>query len=74
MSQPKLYRDLAAWWPLLSAPEEYAEEAAFHEQLLLEACARPPRTCQRDGATTRSGIRRISLRRIASSVTCSCTT
>ena len=24
----RLYRDLAAWWPLISAPEEYAEEAA----------------------------------------------
>ena len=24
---PRLYRELAEWWPLLSAPEEYAEEA-----------------------------------------------
>jgi trans-aconitate methyltransferase len=26
---PKLYGELAEWWPLLSAPEGYAEEAAF---------------------------------------------
>jgi SAM-dependent methyltransferase len=25
----RLYQDLAAWWPLISPPEEYAEEAAF---------------------------------------------
>src|SRR5579875_3311300 len=25
----RLYRDLAEWWPLLSPPQEYAEEAAF---------------------------------------------
>jgi hypothetical protein len=25
--QPRLYRDLAEWWPLLSAPEDYADEA-----------------------------------------------
>lgn len=41
---PKLYADLASWWPLLSSPEEYAEEAAFYGKTLVEACARPPRT------------------------------
>jgi SAM-dependent methyltransferase len=25
----RLYQDLAGWWPLISPPEEYAEEAAF---------------------------------------------
>lgn len=40
----KLYTELASWWPLLSAPEEYAEEAAFYEKALVEACVRPPRT------------------------------
>jgi SAM-dependent methyltransferase len=34
MSQPRLYTDLAAWWPLLSAPEEYAEEAADYLRIL----------------------------------------
>jgi SAM-dependent methyltransferase len=35
--RPKLYHDLASWWPLLSAPEDYAEEAAFYERTLLSA-------------------------------------
>lgn len=34
---PRLYRELAEWWPLLSAPEEYAEEAADYTRLILEA-------------------------------------
>lgn len=33
---PALYDELAEWWPLLSAPEDYAEEAAEYERLLLE--------------------------------------
>ena len=44
MGEPKLYGELAEWWPLLSAPEEYVEEAAFYEQTLIEACNHPPRT------------------------------
>ena len=39
----RLYQDLAAWWPLISPPEEYAEEAAFAGGLLREA-ERPVRT------------------------------
>jgi SAM-dependent methyltransferase len=31
---PRLYRDLASWWPLLSAPEDYAEEATEYRQVL----------------------------------------
>lgn len=30
----KMYEELAEWWPLLSAPEEYEEEAAFYTMLL----------------------------------------
>ena len=30
----KLYSDLATWWPLLSPPEEYADEAEFFWRLL----------------------------------------
>lgn len=41
---PKLYTELASWWHLLSAPADYAEEAAFYHQVLTESCARPPRT------------------------------
>lgn len=33
---PALYDELADWWPLLSPPEDYAEEAAEYEVLLLE--------------------------------------
>ncbi|HEY7756294.1 MAG TPA: class I SAM-dependent methyltransferase [Actinomycetota bacterium] len=33
---PALYDELADWWPLLSAPEEYADEAAEYERLLVE--------------------------------------
>ena len=39
-----MYRELADWWPLLSAPEDYAEEAAFYQQTLVEACERSPHT------------------------------
>jgi hypothetical protein len=41
---PRFYRELAAWWPLLSAPADYAEEAAFYQQTLLQACQRPAHT------------------------------
>ncbi len=41
---PKLYRELADWWPILSAPEDYAEEADFYRQALTSACSFPPRT------------------------------
>ena len=40
----KLYDELAEWWPLFSAPEDYAEEAAFFARVLTEACSPPPRT------------------------------
>jgi len=33
---PRLYRELAAWWPLLSRPQDYAEEAAFYLRVLRE--------------------------------------
>ena len=41
---PKLYRELADWWPVLSAPEDYAEEAVFYEQALRAACTYEPET------------------------------
>jgi SAM-dependent methyltransferase len=34
---PRFYGDLAPWWPLISAPAEYAEEAAFAGSLLADA-------------------------------------
>ena len=41
---PRLYADLAAWWPALSAPEDYAEEASFFRQALLSTAPTPPHT------------------------------
>lgn len=41
---PKLYANLASWWPLLSAPEDYAEEAEFFWRTLLADGREPPRT------------------------------
>src|SRR5690349_10094450 len=40
----RLYGDLAAWWPLMSAPEEYVEEAELYTRALLEAAVTPPGT------------------------------
>lgn len=41
---PRLYRGLASWWPLLSAPEDYAEAAAFYRRVIEQSCARKPTT------------------------------
>jgi len=41
---PKLYDELAPWWPLMSAPDEYEEEAAFFLATLTAASERPLRT------------------------------
>jgi SAM-dependent methyltransferase len=38
---PRLYGDLAKWWPLLSAPEEYAEEAEVYRRVLGAAAQFP---------------------------------
>lgn len=42
---PRLYGELAAWWPLMSAPDEYVEEAALYGRALADACELPPRSC-----------------------------
>jgi len=41
---PRLYRDLADWWPILSAPEDYAEEAEFYRSVIMSHATTPPRT------------------------------
>lgn len=41
---PKLYEDLAEWWPLLSAPDEYEEEAAVYARFLGEVGTGEART------------------------------
>ncbi len=43
-SAERLYTEFADWWPLLSAPEDYAEEAALYTKLLADACSIAPRT------------------------------
>jgi SAM-dependent methyltransferase len=40
----KMYDALAPWWPLLSAPADYEEEAAFYGETLAGAADRPPLT------------------------------
>ena len=42
-TEPRFYGDLAPWWPLISAPADYEEEAGFSGSLLATA----------DGGTTR---------------------
>ena len=44
MTEPRLYGELADWFHLLTAPEDYAEEAELYRRVLLEACDEPPRT------------------------------
>lgn len=40
----RLYDELAPWWPLLSPPAAYEDEAVFYQKTLLAACPRPPKT------------------------------
>jgi trans-aconitate methyltransferase len=39
-----MYSEIADWWPLLSRPEEYEEEAGFFTRTLIEVSDEPPRT------------------------------
>jgi SAM-dependent methyltransferase len=41
---PKLYHELASWWPLLSAPADYAEEADFYRKTIISFCSTIPET------------------------------
>jgi trans-aconitate methyltransferase len=40
----KLYNELAVWWPLVSAPADYAEEVAFFLPLLSQITSHQPAT------------------------------
>ena len=40
---PRMYRDLAPWFHLITAPADYKEEAAFYSRVLIEHCRRRPR-------------------------------
>jgi ubiquinone/menaquinone biosynthesis C-methylase UbiE len=39
-----LYNGLASWWPLLSPPEHYKEEAAIFRKKILDVSSSRPRT------------------------------
>jgi len=41
---PKLYHELASWWPLLSPPEDYRDEAEFFRRVLSETGLPPSPT------------------------------
>ncbi|MBV9322654.1 MAG: class I SAM-dependent methyltransferase [Chloroflexi bacterium] len=41
---PRLYSELADWYPMLSSPAEYAEDARILLDLLAEAAGSPPRS------------------------------
>ena len=41
---PKMYDELAVWWPLLSPASEYEEEAAFYARMLDETAGHSIRT------------------------------
>jgi len=43
-SIPRMYQEFASWWPILSAPEDYAEEAEFYFKTILEASTQIPAT------------------------------
>src|SRR4030095_10132339 len=44
MSQPRLYNELADWFHLLTAPEDYAEEAGVYGDLMVGSGVSPLRT------------------------------
>lgn len=41
---PMLYKELADWWPVLSSPEDYAEEAEFYRKTIIATCSYSPKT------------------------------
>jgi len=42
--QPLLYSKFAEWWPLLSDPEDYREEAGIFRDAILSTCSFQPKT------------------------------
>lgn len=41
---PRLYTELADWWPVLSDPSDYAEEAAYFRRVMRDAALHPIET------------------------------
>ena len=46
----RFYEELAVWWPLISPPEEYAEEAETFRRLFDEYATTPIRTVRELGS------------------------
>ncbi len=44
MNLPALYGELASWWPLLSSPDDHAEEADIYVRAIRDACTARPQT------------------------------
>jgi hypothetical protein len=44
ITSPRLYGEWSPWWPLLSDPVDYVEEAGFYQRQLIAACDGPLRT------------------------------
>ena len=44
LDRPKLYHELASWFHLLTAPEDYAEEAEFYRKAIFTASDQTPVT------------------------------
>jgi hypothetical protein len=47
---PRLYRELADWYHLLTRPEDYAEEAAFYAEALRESASHPLKSVLESGS------------------------
>ena len=41
---PRIYHDLASWFPILTAPEDYVEAADFYRKTIVSACSYNPHT------------------------------
>ena len=44
VESPILYTELASWWPLMSAPADYTEAAAYYDTALRAHCVVTPQT------------------------------
>jgi hypothetical protein len=44
MKMPRLYNEFSSWWPILSAPQDYVEEADFYWHTILKASRDIPET------------------------------
>jgi SAM-dependent methyltransferase len=62
IEENRLYGELASWFHLLSAPDEYAEEAAIYSSILEEACESPLRSVLELGSGAGNNASHMKLR------------